>query len=222
VEAPTSGSVVLAGLLLKVGLYGLFKVAVLTGATLHTASVCCVIGMVLSPILSMFSRDSKKLLAYSRVSHINLVVYGVNVLSSMTMSGGTLVGLGHGYISSGLFYLVGTLYANSGTRQVYYLLGVSSSCGMVAGCSSALSMANGGIPPFMSFWGEIITFMSMFSSSRLTVFPLFLYFMLVLYYSLYLILHLTKYGNTLKVRSFRSLYLCFCIMFLMGLPLVFF
>lgn len=151
VEAPTSGSVVLAGLLLKVGLYGLFKVAVLTGATLHTASVCCVIGMVLSPVLSMFSRDSKKLLAYSRVSHINLVVYGVNILSSMTMSGGTLVGLGHGYISAGLFYLAGTLYTNRGTRQVYYLLGISSSCGMVAGCFSALSIANGGIPPFMSF-----------------------------------------------------------------------
>ena len=223
VEAPTSGSLVLAALLLKVGLYGLIKYMVLVGVSLHIVLVAAYIGVVIAPLCASWRRDAKVLLAYSSVSHINLGLYRLNLISSISGSGNSLLGLRHGYISAILFFVVGTLYHHAGTRQLYHLIGAVTSRRVVSVCVSVLILGNMGVPPFLSFWRELLLVLSVLSLMQLAFLGLVVYFVFAFYYSVYLIVHTTKcglYGSQLLLRHYTALYLMFGLLILVNLTLV--
>jgi len=92
----------------------------------------------LGPLHAVGCRDSKMLLAYSSVSHINLGVYGLGVISSSAYTGNILLGVRHGYVSALMFYVVGTCYIHTGTRQLYFLLGRLGGSSVITVCSRRL------------------------------------------------------------------------------------
>lgn len=118
-EAPTTCSILLAGLLLKVGVYGVIKIVTTVKTSLIPISIIAVIGLVFSGFLSSLSRDSKIIAAYSSITHINVGLYGANVRSLSLMESNYLLCLGHGYVSVIMFYFVGTLYHHRGSRLLH-------------------------------------------------------------------------------------------------------
>ena len=120
-EAPTAGSVLLAGVLLKVGAYGLirFNMALFPEAAKHFAtpiSVLAVIGIIYGAVCALGQRDVKRLVAYSSVSHLGFVVLGVFALTQQAVTGGVLQMVNHGLATGALFLLVGMVYDRTHTR----------------------------------------------------------------------------------------------------------
>lgn len=161
----------------------------------------------MGPLHAVGCRDSKMLLAYSSVSHINLGVYGLGVISSSAYTGNILLGVRHGYVSALMFYVVGTCYVHTGTRQLYFLLGRLGGSSIITGLFSSVMVGNGGFPPFLSFWAELWLLLSACTYAQLIVVALGVYFILAFYYSVFIILHLTKCGLLVKVDLYIRLYL---------------
>lgn len=124
VESPTTGSILLAGLLLKVGLFGAFKFFTLVVGNLILLTFISRVGIRVGSILASMSAERKVLVAYSSITHINLGLYRIRLGSNYLMTGRYLMCLSHGYISLLLFYLVGEIYHYRGTRILYYIRGI--------------------------------------------------------------------------------------------------
>ena len=129
VEAPTAGSVILAGLLLKYGTYGFYKVllflffngfAFFSNLTITLSLISIIYGS----IITYIQVDFKKIIAYSSISHMGYVILGLTILSPEAIVGSLLMMLTHGFISSGLFFIVGILYERYGTRNIFDYSGV--------------------------------------------------------------------------------------------------
>jgi len=123
VEAPTAGSVVLAGVLLKMGIYGMLRFAMplFPEAVTHFApaiNILAVIGIIYGALVALVQPDMKKLVAYSSVSHMGFIVLGLFSLSSMGAAGGIFQMLGHGLGTGALFLLVGIIYERRHTREI--------------------------------------------------------------------------------------------------------
>jgi NADH-quinone oxidoreductase subunit M len=128
-EAPTAGSVILAGVLLKLGTYGLLRFAlpVLPAATWHfapTIAVVCIIGIVYGALVSWVQGDMKKLIAYSSVSHLAFCVLGMFALTTEGLTGSVLYMLNHGLSTGALFLVVGMIYERYHTRDMNLLGGI--------------------------------------------------------------------------------------------------
>jgi len=152
VEAPTAGSVILAGVLLKMGTYGFlrFSLPILPDATRHflpMVLVLSVIGVIYGAMVALTQKDWKKLVAYSSVSHLGFVMIGIFALNYQGLSGGVLQMINHGLSTGALFLLVGLVYERRHTRQIadfgglwgvmpifaiFFLLMILSSIGMPA------------------------------------------------------------------------------------------
>lgn len=122
VEAPVAGSMILAGVLLKLGAYGIIRVYSfiffeLKGFSLVFASITLV-GGVISSLICLRQTDVKALVAYSSVAHISLVILGVTIDTKIALRGMIVVLIAHGLRSSGLFRLVGIIYTRTGTRRI--------------------------------------------------------------------------------------------------------
>ncbi len=123
VEAPTAGSVILAGVLLKMGTYGFirFSLPIMPEATryfLPYVLTLCVIGVIYGAMVALMQKDWKKLVAYSSVSHLGFTMIGIFALNYQGMTGGVLQMLNHGISTGGLFLLVGMVYERRHTRQI--------------------------------------------------------------------------------------------------------
>nr|ALJ11026.1 NADH dehydrogenase subunit 4 [Anadara vellicata] len=130
VEAPVAGSMILAGLTLKLGGYGMMRVVSLykSGFGFFEFLLCvmAVWGTIITPLLCISQLDMKMLVAYSSVSHMGLVICGILSLSSWGWSGAVMMMVGHAFSSSGLFYLVGVIFNWSGSRSMKVCKGVLS------------------------------------------------------------------------------------------------
>lgn len=199
VEAPTTGSMLLAGLLLKVGLYGLLKVCRWRGINPSWALLLATMGYLVGPVASLTSRDTKQLVAYSSVSHINLTISGVLIVAPGLFTRSYLVALSHGYVSALVFFAMGEMAHGSGTRIVYYASGVSRVSRLLAVTYCLALLANAGVPPYLSFWGELIVIGGILRVESLLISLLFCYFLLALYYNAFLIMRLVK-GSSFKYR----------------------
>jgi len=124
VEAPTSVSMLLAGILLKVGLFGVIKMVVIINQIRLVVSIVSLIGLTLASLITSLSSESKVITAISRITHINLLLYGLSVISICSRRGVLLIILRHGFISAIIFSLVGILYHLNGTRIIFYLTGL--------------------------------------------------------------------------------------------------
>jgi NADH-quinone oxidoreductase subunit M len=168
-EAPTAGSVILAGVLLKLGTYGLlrFAVPVLPEATLYFApsiAVLCVIGIIYGALVSWAQGDMKKLIAYSSVSHLAFCVLGMFALTKEGLTGSVLYMLNHGLSTGALFLVVGMIYERYHTRDMDQVGGIVRRvpalgffCIFFVFSSVALPGLNGFISEFLVLLGTFVS-----------------------------------------------------------------
>ena len=167
VESPLGGSIVLAGIVLKLSLYGIFRLILplLPKISLNYTFIIFTIG-VITIIYASFSTlrtiDVKELIAYSSVSHAAVYLIGVFSNIIQGIEGGILLGLAHGFVSSGLFICAGgVLYDRSGTRLIYYYKGTAQIMPLFSILFFILSLGNCGVPLTLNFVGE---FMSLYGT----------------------------------------------------------
>jgi NADH-quinone oxidoreductase subunit M len=167
VEAPTSGSVVLAGVLLKMGTYGFLRFAIplFPSAAVDFTPlimVLSVIGIVYGSLVAMVQSDIKKLVAYSSVAHLGFVMLGIFALNVHGLSGGVLQMVNHGLSTGALFILVGMLYERRHTRQIADFGGVARPMPVFAACFGVVTMSSIGLPMLNGFVGEFLILIGTF------------------------------------------------------------
>jgi NADH-quinone oxidoreductase subunit M len=161
VQAPTAGSVLLAGILLKLGAYGLlrFNLPMLPDATALFAPVMMTLGaiaVVWAALVAWAQTDIKKLIAYSSVSHMGLVTLGLFAGTAMGLNGALLIMLNHGIVSAGLFLVIGVLYDRYHTRDVAQLGGLVQPMPGLAAVTMVLMLAAVALPGTNGFVGEFL------------------------------------------------------------------
>ena len=158
-EAPTAGSVILAGVLLKMGGYGFlrFNMTLFPEATVDLArglALLGTIGIVYGAVVAIVQPDVKRLVAYSSISHMGFVILGLFALTSQGMSGAVFVMLSHGLVTGALFLLVGMLYDRRHTRLIDDYGGIASVMPVYAGFFLYMAFASIGLPGLSGFVGE--------------------------------------------------------------------
>jgi len=161
VEAPTAGSVILAGVLLKMGTYGLlrFCLPLFPTAAVVAApylSALALIGIVYGALVAMIQPDLKKLVAYSSVSHMGLIVLGIFAFTTQGLQGSTLQMLNHGLSTGALFLLVGMMYERRHTRLISEFGGLAHRSPVLAALFLVVTLSSIGLPGLNGFVGEIL------------------------------------------------------------------
>ncbi|MEI7997945.1 MAG: NADH-quinone oxidoreductase subunit M [Candidatus Omnitrophota bacterium] len=167
VEAPTPVSVLLAGVLLKMGGYGLFRICFPLFKTAFCTlspwlAVLAVVNIVYGACVAMAQTDFKKMVAYSSVSHMGFVLLGAAALNTTGFNGAILEMFNHGIITGGMFLMVGVLYDRAHTREMNQFGGLSSSMPFYAFCLTFLSLASLGLPGLSGFVGEFLALVGAF------------------------------------------------------------
>jgi NADH-quinone oxidoreductase subunit M len=172
VEAPTAGSVVLAGVMLKMGTYGLIRLSIpffplAVEEFAPALAVLAVIGIVYGALVAMVQRDVKKLVAYSSVSHLGFVVLGLFAMSTEGVAGAIYVMLAHGLSTGMLFLLVGVIYERRHTRKISDFGGLAKVMPVYAFFFMVATLASVGLPGLSGFVGEFLVLMGSFKSLSL-------------------------------------------------------
>src|SRR5437773_994998 len=159
VEAPTAGSVILAGVLLKMGTYGFvrFSLPMLPFATKYYLPYMLglsVIGIIYGALVAMVQKDWKKLVAYSSVSHLGFCMLGVFALNQPGLNGGILQMINHGLSTGALFLIVGLIYERRHTRMISEYGGLSKQMPVYATLFMIITMSSIGLPTLNGFIGE--------------------------------------------------------------------
>ena len=167
VEAPTGGSVILAGVLLKMGTFGFVRYALplFPEATIEygpTLVALAVIGIVYGALVAMVQEDIKKLVAYSSVSHMGAIMLGIFALNPEGMSGAVYQMLGHGLSTGALFLCVGMIYDRRHTRLIAEYGGLAKSVPLYAALLLFITLSSIGLPGLNGFVGEILILMGAF------------------------------------------------------------
>jgi len=171
VEAPTVGSVILAGVLLKMGGYGMirFNLSLTPDAAEDLAPyiiALSVIGIIYGALVALVQPDMKKLVAYSSVSHMGFVTLGIFAFNMQGFYGAMLVMLSHGFVTGGLFLCVGVLYDRAHTRLISAFGGVVSRMPVYAALFGVLMLASLGLPGLSGFVGEFLAIVGAFTEHR--------------------------------------------------------
>ena len=172
VEAPTAGSVILAGVLLKMGTYGLirFCLPLFPQSAVEYApiiSVFAVIGIIYGALVAMVQPDMKKLVAYSSVSHLGFVVLGIFAMTAEAMQGAVIQMINHGLSTGALFLLVGVVYERTHRRDIAFYGGIAKIIPDYATALMIASLSSIGLPGLNGFIGEFLILIGSFKSSVL-------------------------------------------------------
>jgi NADH-quinone oxidoreductase subunit M len=175
-EAPTAGSVILAGIFLKLGAYGLIRFGIPLFPNAAREFVPLVIGLSIAGILygamvAAMQRDLKRLVAYSSVAHLGFVTLGLFVGSIQGMSGGILQMVSHGLSTGALFMLVGALYDRRHTRLIADFGGLAKTIPIMAGIFLFVALSSLGLPGLNGFVGEFLVLLGTFFTYRWWVVP---------------------------------------------------
>jgi NADH-quinone oxidoreductase subunit M len=169
VEAPTAGSVILAGILLKMGTYGFLRFAVpffpdvARDPTVATVVVTlALIGIVYGALVAMVQPDFKKLVAYSSISHLGFVMLGIWALTVQSVEGAIIIMISHGISTGALFFLAGMLYERAHTREIAAFGGLARVVPMLAVVLSVVSLSSIGLPGTNGFVGEFLVLVGSF------------------------------------------------------------
>jgi len=170
VEAPTAGSVILAGILLKMGTYGFlrFNLPLLPDASVSYMPfllVISVIGIVYGSFLAMAQNDVKKLVAYSSVSHLGAVMAGIFALNQQGIDGGVLQMINHGISTGGLFLIIGMIYERRHTRLISDFGGIAKVMPVYAALVMVIFFSSIGLPGTNGFVGEVLILLGLFKAS---------------------------------------------------------
>jgi len=163
VEAPTAGSVILAGILLKLGTYGFlrFSFPLFPEACFYFTPfvyTISVIGIIYTSFTAIRQTDFKRIIAYTSVAHMNLVIVGLFSFTTAGLEGAVLQSLSHGFVASALFLIIGVVYDRHHTRLIKYYGGLVHTMPLYISIFLFFSMANIGLPGTSSFVGEFLIF----------------------------------------------------------------
>ena len=172
VEAPTAGSVILAGVLLKMGTYGFlrFNIPLFPRAAVQLApwmAVLSVIGILYGAAVSYYQRDVKKLVAYSSVSHLGFVMLGLFALNPQGIQGGILQMVNHGISTGALFLLVGIIYERRHTREMDDFGGLWKVMPLYGALTLVVTLSSMGLPGLNGFAGEFPILLGAFGSESI-------------------------------------------------------
>jgi NADH-quinone oxidoreductase subunit M len=172
-EAPTVGSVLLAGILLKMGAYGFIRIAlpILPQAAKIWApaiGILAVIAIVYASLACLAQRDLKRLIAFSSVGHMGFVMLGIATLTDVGINAAIFGMVAHGVITGMLFFEVGSIYDRYHTRQIADIGGgMLQKLPLLAGIFAFTAIASLGLPGLAGFWGEVMALISSYSPSHL-------------------------------------------------------
>jgi NADH-quinone oxidoreductase subunit M len=172
VEAPTAGSVILAGVLLKLGGYGFIRWTLsLYPDAAHTFApviiVLSLIAIIYGAVVALVQPDLKKLVAYSSVSHMGFVTLGIFVFQPQAMAGAILQMISHGLITGALFLLVGVIYERTHDRTIAKMGGLAARTPVYIAIFGFFAFASAGLPGLSGFVGEFLTLVGTFAANPL-------------------------------------------------------
>ncbi len=170
-EAPTAGSVILAGVLLKLGTYGIYRFAIpmAPAAFVEYApaiATVSIIGIVYAGLICWIQDDIKKLVAYSSVSHLGFCVLGLAAINATGLSGSVLYMISHGFSTGGLFLMIGFMYERYHTRDMRRVGGLASKMPVWATFMVFFAMASVGLPGLNGFPAEILCLIAAFQADQ--------------------------------------------------------
>jgi NADH-quinone oxidoreductase subunit M len=174
VEAPTAGSVILAGVLLKMGTYGFLRFSLpffpgvaMTPWVRTLVITLSLIGIIYGALVSLVQKDMKKLVAYSSVSHLGFCTLGIFAMSPLGLSGSVIQQINHGISTGALFLIVGILYERRHTREISEYGGISNIMPVYATISLIMFMSSMGLPLLNGFVGEFTILQGTFMENKL-------------------------------------------------------
>lgn len=234
VEAPTAGSVLLAGILLKMGIYGMYKFLVVPLPALCSFFFPFVGALALVSIthistIILVQIDLKKIIAYASIAHMNYLIIGLFSSSSVAVSGALYLSIMHGVISSGLFICVGVLYDRYKTRIIYYYSGLDRVMPLFSFFFFILLLGNFGFPFCGSFVAELLILLGVADKSFILVFLLGFNILLGAVYSIWLYIriffgdvskHIKEYSDVNRRESFVLSILCALTVIMGILPFI--
>nr|YP_010561849.1 NADH dehydrogenase subunit 4 [Colossendeis brevirostris]UYX57810.1 NADH dehydrogenase subunit 4 [Colossendeis brevirostris] len=207
VEAPLVGSMLLAGVLLKLGGYGIIRMIFLFKCMYINMSyyfICFIMmGGIYSALVCMNQTDLKMLIAYSSVAHMSVMTSGLMTLSYLGIQGGIMLMLGHGLCSSGLFFIGNIMYERFNTRSMLIIKGLSNLSYLLNVLWFIMLVNNISAPPCMNLFSEINLFISLLKWSFLMFILLILYMFICSCYTLYLY-YMTSHGKINLAYSFNN------------------
>jgi NADH-quinone oxidoreductase subunit M len=171
-DAPTAGSVILAAVLLKMGTYGFirFSLPILPEATRYFTpyvAFLCIVGIVYGALVALAQKDWKRLVAYSSVSHMAMVMLGMFALNPVGITGSIVQQLNHGISTGALFLLVGVVYERRHTRDISEYGGLSKVMPAYAAVFLLMTMSSIGLPTLNGFIGEFLILQGVFIHSKM-------------------------------------------------------
>ena len=170
-QAPTAGSVILAGVMLKLGTYGFvrFGLYLFPEAAVYFAPALVtlgVIGIIYGAVVATMQKDLKRLVAYSSVAHLGFIVLGTFALTTQGIQGGVVQMVNHGISTGALFLLVGMIYERRHTREIAALKGLQKSAPILAGVFTVVMLSSIGLPGLNGFVGEFLILVGSFLTRR--------------------------------------------------------
>ena len=173
VEAPTVGSVLLAGILLKLGVYGFlrFSLNLFPEASLFFSPLIyflSVVGVIYTSLSAIRQTDLKRIIAYSSVAHMNLVTLGIFSFNIIGLEGSILQSISHGFVSGAMFLLIGILYDRYHSRLLYYYGGIVHMMPVYSVLLLIFTMANIALPGTSSFVGEFLLLSGIYKTSAIS------------------------------------------------------
>jgi len=170
-QAPTAGSVILAGVMLKIGTYGLvrFGLYLFPEASVYFAPLMVtlgVIGVIYGAIVATMQTDLKRLVAYSSVAHLGFIVIGTFALNTQGLSGGVIQMVNHGISTGALFIMVGWIYERRHTRSIAELSGLQKVAPIFAAGFMVVMLSSIGLPGLNGFVGEFLILLGSFPANR--------------------------------------------------------
>lgn len=236
VEAPTVGSVLLAGILLKLGVYGFlrFSITLFPEASFFFSPVVYLlstIGVIYASMSAIRQTDLKRIIAYSSVAHMNLVTIGIFSFNIIGLEGAILQSISHGFVAGGMFLLIGILYDRYHSRFLYYYGGLVHMMPVYSIFFFVFTMANIALPGTSSFVGEFLLLLGIYKMNAFVCIISALGVILCGGYSLWLY-NRVIFGNLkidyslkfrdLNYREFLTLLPLFLLIFIMGIYPTFF